>query len=75
MGRVISDRFLMLHVVRHGMAQLVHSDYTREAAASTCLIYNLQADFQWHTLVTPLNSGTNVAPASVQALLLAVVRS
>ena len=35
--RVIRDRFLVLHVVRHGMGALVCSDYAREAAASTCL--------------------------------------
>ena len=37
LGGVIGDRFLLLHVVRHGMEALVYSEYAREAAASTCL--------------------------------------
>ena len=31
--------------------------------------YNLRADCQWRTLVPPLNSGANAAPASVLALM------
>ena len=31
--------------------------------------YNLWADWQWRTLVPPLNSGANAAPASVLALM------
>ena len=31
--------------------------------------YNLRADCQWHTLVPPLNSGANAAPASVLTLM------
>ena len=31
--------------------------------------YNLRADCQWRTLVPPLNSGANAAPASVPALM------
>ena len=31
--------------------------------------YNLRADCQWRTLVSPLNSGVNAVPASVYALV------
>ena len=34
--------------------------------------HNLQADCQWRTLVPPLNSGANAAPASVLALVYVV---
>ena len=35
--------------------------------------HNLRADCQWRILVPPLNSGANAAPASVLALMWAVV--
>ena len=49
----------------------VHSNYPREAAGSKCLAYNLV--FRRYTLVPQFNSGANTAPASVQAVVLAVV--
>ena len=37
LGRVIRDLLRQLHDVQYGMEALVHSDYSREAASSTCL--------------------------------------
>ena len=38
-------------------------------ASSSTFCPNLRADCQWRTLVPPLNSGANAAPASVLALM------
>ena len=56
--------------VRHCTEALVYSNHPRAAAASS---YMTIIFGQWRTLVPPINSGVNVALASVHALVSAVV--
>ena len=66
LGRVIRDLFRLLDVV-YGSTSL------QQSSKGSCSLlvsgYNLRADCQWRTLVPPLNSGANAAPASVLALM------
>ena len=68
-GRVIRDLFRLLDAV---MA-LYGSTSLQQSSKGSCSLlvsgYNLRADCQWRTLVPPLNSGANAAPASVLALM------
>ena len=72
-GRVIRDLFSLLDAV----TALYGSTSLQQSSKGSCSLlvsgYNLQADCQWRTLVPPLNSGANAAPASVLALMWAVV--
>ena len=49
---------------------LLYSNHPRAAAASSYLaiIFGQIVEYQWNTLVPPLNSGDNTAPASVHVL-------
>ena len=62
-GRVIRDLFCQLHAVWHGTEALVYSNHLLVSAN------NLRADYQWRTLVPPLNCSANAALASVLALV------
>ena len=68
-GRVIRDLFRLLDAV----TALYGSTSLQQSSKGSCSLlvsgYNLQADCQWRTLVPPLNSGANAAPASVLALM------
>ena len=55
----LKDLFRLLHPVLHETEPPVYSNYSREAAAYTCLSHNLQR----HTLAPLLNSGANAATA------------
>ena len=72
-GRVIRDLFRLLDAV----TALYGSTSLQQSSKGSCSLlvsgYNLWADCQWRTLVPPLNSGANAAPASVLALMKAVV--
>ena len=67
--RVIRDLFRLLDAV----TALFGSTSLQQSSKGSCSIlvsgYNLRADCQWRTLVPPLNSGANAAPASVLALM------
>ena len=64
-GRVIRDLFRLLDAV----TALYGSTSLQQSSKGSLLVsgYNLRADCQWRTLVPPLNSGANAAPASVLA--------
>ena len=68
-GRVIRDLFRLLDAV----TALYGSTSLQQSSKGSCSLlvsgYNLRADCQWRTLVPPLNSGANAAPASVLALM------
>ena len=68
-GRVIRDLFRLLDAV----TALYGSTSLQQSSKGSCSLlvsgYNLRADCQWRTLVPPLNSGANAAPASVLALI------
>ena len=68
-GRVIRDLFCLLDAV----TALYGSTSLQQSSKGSCSLlvsgYNLRADCQWRTLVPPLNSGANAAPASVLALM------
>ena len=68
-GRVIRDLFRLLDAV----TALYGSTILQQSSKGSCSLlvsgYNLRADCQWRTLVPPLNSGANAAPASVLALM------
>ena len=68
-GRVIRDLFRLLDAV----TALYGSTRLQQSSKGSCSLlvsgYNLRADCQWRTLVPPLNSGANAAPASVLALM------
>ena len=68
-GRVIRDLFRLLDAV----TALYGSTSLQQSSKGSCSLlvsgYNLRADCQWSTLVPPLNSGANAAPASVLALM------
>ena len=68
-GRVIRDMFRLLDAV----TALYGSTSLQQSSKGSCSLlvsgYNLRADCQWRTLVPPLNSGANAAPASVLALM------
>ena len=68
-GRVIRDLFRLLDAV----TALYGSTSLQQSSKGSCSLlvsgYNLRADCQWLTLVPPLNSGANAAPASVLALM------
>ena len=68
-GRVIRDLFRLLDAV----TALYGSTSLQQSSKGSCSLlvsgYNLRADCQWHTLVPPLSSGANAAPASVLALM------
>ena len=68
-GRVIRDLFRLLDAV----TALCGSTSLQQSSKGSCSLlvsgYNLRADCQWRTLVPPLNSGANAAPASVLALM------
>ena len=68
-GRVIRDLFRLLDAV----TALYGSTSLQQSSKGSCSLlvsgYNLRADCQWRTLV----SGANAAPASVLALMWAVV--
>ena len=68
-GRVIRDLFRLLDAV----TVLYGSTSLQQSSKGSCSLlvsgYNLRADCQWRTLVPPLNSGANAAPASVLALM------
>ena len=66
------DLFRLLHAVRHGAEALQRLSKGRQATASMCLAIIL-GRIASGTLAPPLNSGAKEAPASVQALVLAVV--
>ena len=72
-GRVIRDLFRLLDAV----TALYGSTSLQQSSKGSCSLlvsgYNLRADCQWRTLVPPLNSGANAAPASVLELMWAVV--
>ena len=72
-GRVIRDLFRLLDAV----TALYGSTSLQQSSKGSCSLlvsgYNLRADCQWRTLVLPLSSGANAAPASVLALMEAVV--
>ena len=72
-GRVIRDLFRLLDAV----TALYGSTSLQQSSKGSCSLlvsgYNLRGDCQWRTLVPPLNSGANAAPASVMALMWAVV--
>ena len=52
---------------------LYGSTSLQQSSKGSCILlvsgYNLRADCQWRTLVPPLNSRANAAPASVLALI------
>ena len=62
----------LLHGLRHDAEALFYSDHSEDQQHPRVRL-NLLADCQRHTLVPPLNSGVNAAPASVRALLFAMV--
>ena len=68
-GRVIRDLFRLLDAV----TALYGSTSLQQSSKGSCSLlvsgYNLRADCQWRTLVSPLNSAANAAPASVLALM------
>ena len=68
-GRVIRDLFRLLDAV----TALYGSTSLQQSSKGSCSLlvsgYSLRADCQWRTLVPPLNSGANAAPASVLALM------
>ena len=68
-GRVLRDLFRLLDAV----TALYGSTSLQQSSKGSCSLfvsgYNLRADCQWRTLVPPLNSGANAAPASVLALM------
>ena len=68
-GRVIRDLFRLLDAV----TALYGSTSLQQSSKGSCSLlvsgYNLRVDCQWRTLVPPLNSGANAAPASVLALM------
>ena len=68
-GRVIRDQFRLLDAV----TALYGSTSLQQSSKGSCSLlvsgYNLRADCQWRTLVPPLNSVANAAPASVLALM------
>ena len=68
-GRIIRDLFRLLDAV----TALYGSTSLQQSSKGSCSLlvsgYNLRADCQWCTLVPPLNSGANAAPASVLALM------
>ena len=68
-GRVIRDLFRLLDAV----TALYGSTILQQSSKGSCSLlvsgYNLRADCQWLTLVPPLNSGANAAPASVLELM------
>ena len=66
---VIMDLFRLLHAEWNETESLVYITYPREAAASMCLaviFWQIASGVPW--------SGVKAAPASVRALVLAVVR-
>ena len=81
LGRDSRDLFRLLHAVRHGTEALVYSNHRflfrknnkvlKMTHPKSLLVsgHKLLADCQWHTLVPPLNSGSNAALASVRALV------
>ena len=68
-GRVIRDLFCLLDAV----TVLYGNTSLQQSSKGSCSLlvsgYNLQAVCQWRTLVPPLNSRANAAPASVLALM------
>ena len=68
-GRVIRDLFRLLDA----FTALYGSTSLQQSSKGSCSLlvsgYNLRADCQWRTLVPPLNSGANAAPAPVLALM------
>ena len=68
-GRVIRDLFRLLDAV----TALYGSTSLQQSSKGSCSLlvsgFNLRVDCQWRTLVPPLNSGANAAPASVPALM------
>ena len=65
LGRVIRDLFRLLDAVY----DIVRSTRSQQSSKGSCSLlvagHNLRADCQWRTLVPPLNSGANAAPAVV----------
>ena len=68
-GKVIRDLFRLLDAV----TALYGSTSLQQSSKGSCSLlvsgYNLRADCQWRTLVPPLNSRANAAPASVLVLM------
>ena len=66
LGKVIRDLCRLLDAV-YGSTSL------QQSSKGSCSLlvsgHNLRADCQWRTLVPPLNSGANAAPASVLAVM------
>ena len=69
LGRVIRDLFRLLDAV----TALYGSTSLQQSSKGSCSLlvsgYNLRVYCQWRTLVPPLNSGANAAPASVLVLM------
>ena len=67
--RVIRNLFRLLLAVWYGYGSTSIQCLSKGSCSLHVFGHNLRADFQQHTLVSPLNSGANAAPTSLQALM------